>query len=88
MKSGSDNESKAKRSLTRRELLQAGAVAGLGAGLIGSSLGAAACGSLLALEASLLLVLTLRKFPMEAAADVGDKSVFAYLEGQRQPSNA
>jgi uncharacterized integral membrane protein len=36
----------------------------------------------------LLLVLTLRKFPMEAAADVGDKSVFAYLEGQRQPSNA
>jgi len=48
----------------------------------------AACGSLLALEASLLVVLTLRKFPMEAAADVGDKSVFAYLEGQRQPSNA
>jgi hypothetical protein len=25
---------------------------------------------------------------MEAAADVGDKSVFAYLEGQRQPSTA
>jgi uncharacterized integral membrane protein len=51
-------------------------------------LGATACGSLLALEAALLLVLTLRKFPMEAAADVGDKSVFAYLDGQRQPSNA
>ena len=48
----------------------------------------AACGSLMALEAGLLVVLTLRKFPMEAAADVGDKSVFAYLEGQRQPSNA
>jgi uncharacterized integral membrane protein len=45
-------------------------------------------GALLALEAVLLLVLTLRKFPMPAAADVGDKSVFAYLEGQRQPSKA
>jgi len=51
-------------------------------------LDASACGSLLAIEAALLVVLTLRKFPMEAAADVGDKSVFAYLEGQRQPSNA
>jgi uncharacterized integral membrane protein len=39
--------------------------------------------SLLGLESALLLVLTLRKFPMEAAADVGDKSVFAYLETQR-----
>jgi uncharacterized integral membrane protein len=45
-------------------------------------------GALLALEAALLLLLTLRKFPMPAAADVGDKSVFAYLEGQRQPSKA
>jgi uncharacterized integral membrane protein len=35
-------------------------------------------------EAALLLVLTLRKFPMPAAADVGDKSVFAYLEAQRR----
>ena len=35
----------ARRGLTRRELLQAGAVAGLGAGLLGTSLGAAACGS-------------------------------------------
>jgi len=41
------------------------------------------CGLLLALEAALLLLLTLRKFPMPAAADVGDKSVFAYLEAQR-----
>ncbi len=44
--------------------------------------------TLLAIQASLLLVLTLRKFPMPAAADVGDKSVFAYLESQRHPSNA
>ena len=39
---------------------------------------------LLALESALLLVLCLRKFPMPAAADVGDKSVFAHLEAQRQ----
>ncbi|MFT5338695.1 MAG: putative integral membrane protein [Cyanobium sp.] len=38
--------------------------------------------SLLALESGLLLVLCLRKFPMPAAADVGDKSVFAYLKDQ------
>jgi uncharacterized integral membrane protein len=43
---------------------------------------------LLAVEAALLLILTLRKFPMQAAADVGDKSVFAYLESQRPPSRA
>jgi uncharacterized integral membrane protein len=48
----------------------------------------ASCGLLLALEAGLLLVLTLRKFPMPAAADVGDKSVFAYLEAQRLSLNA
>jgi uncharacterized integral membrane protein len=48
----------------------------------------AASGTLLGLEAGLLLVLTLRKFPMPAAADVGDKSVFAYLEAQRgQPGS-
>ncbi len=40
--------------------------------------------SLLTVEALLLLVLCLRKFPMPAAADVGDKSVFAHLEGQRR----
>ena len=39
--------------------------------------------SLLTLESALLLVLCLRKFPMPAAADVGDKSVFAHLEAQR-----
>jgi uncharacterized integral membrane protein len=35
---------------------------------------------LLTLQAALLLVLCLRKFPMAAAADVGDKSVFAHLK--------
>jgi uncharacterized integral membrane protein len=39
---------------------------------------------LLALQAALLLVLCLRKFPMDAAADVGDKSVFTHLEQQRR----
>lgn len=47
-----------------------------------------ACGTLLALEAGLLLLLCLRKFPMPAAADVGDKSVFAALEEQRRAANA
>jgi hypothetical protein len=42
--------------------------------------------ALLAIEAVLLLVLTLRKFPMPAAADVGDKSVFLWLEQQRRPA--
>lgn len=36
--------------------------------------------ALLTVQAGLLLVLCLRKFPMPAAADVGDKSVFAHLE--------
>jgi uncharacterized integral membrane protein len=45
-------------------------------------------GRLLALEAALLLVLCLRKFPMAAAADVGDKSVFAFLEEQRRATTA
>lgn len=44
----------------------------------------AASTSLMTAEALLLLVLCLRKFPMPAAADVGDKSVFAHLESQRQ----
>ena len=37
---------------------------------------------LLSAAALLLVLLALRKFGMEAAADVGDKSVFAYLDGQ------
>lgn len=48
----------------------------------------AVTGWLLAIEAALLLVLCLRKFPMAAAADVGDKSVFAFLEEQRRQSAA
>ncbi|QEY33069.1 hypothetical protein EVJ50_13350 [Synechococcus sp. RSCCF101] len=36
---------------------------------------------LMLIAAALLLVLGLRKLPMEAAADVGDKSVFAHLDG-------
>ncbi|MFM2158364.1 MAG: hypothetical protein RLZZ124_838, partial [Cyanobacteriota bacterium] len=46
-------------------------------GHLSGLLDAAVCGGLLAVEAALLLLLTLRKFPMPAAADVGDKSVFA-----------
>ena len=57
-------------------------------GRLSGLLSAEACGLLLALEAALLLLLTLRKFPMPAAADVGDKSVFAYLEVQRLSPNA
>ncbi|MEY4360503.1 MAG: hypothetical protein RLZZ631_1989 [Cyanobacteriota bacterium] len=53
-------------------------------GALSGLLPAAASGTLMGVEAALLLVLTLRKFPMPAAADVGDKSVFAYLEAQRQ----
>ena len=53
-------------------------------GHLSGVIGADACGALLGLQAALLLVLCLRKFPMPAAADVGDKSVFAYLEAQRR----
>ncbi|MGB7565480.1 MAG: DUF2301 domain-containing membrane protein [Prochlorococcaceae cyanobacterium] len=57
-------------------------------GRLAGLLGDQATFSLLALQAGLLLVLTARKFPMAAAADVGDKSVFAYLEQQRPASIA
>jgi uncharacterized integral membrane protein len=50
------------------------------AGVIGPELTMA----LLALQAVLLVLLCLRKFPMPTAADVGDKSVFAHLERQRR----
>lgn len=53
-------------------------------GHLSGLLPAATTGWLLAIEAALLLVLCLRKFPMPAAADVGDKSVFAFLEEQRR----
>jgi len=42
----------------------------------------AACLGLLLTSAGLLVVLALRKFGNDAAADVGDKSVFAYLDSQ------
>ena len=41
------------------------------------------CGVLLTAAAALLLLLCLRKFPMAAAADVGDMSVFEHLDRQR-----
>ena len=47
-------------------------------------LGADTTLALLAVQAALLVVLCLRKVPMPAAADVGDKSVFDWLEQQRQ----
>jgi uncharacterized integral membrane protein len=50
------------------------------AGVLGPELTMA----LLAVQAGLLLLLCLRKFPMPTAADVGDKSVFAHLERQRR----
>ena len=40
------------------------------------------CLTLMAVAATLLVVLALRQFVMDAAADVGDKRVFAYLDGQ------
>jgi len=43
--------------------------------------------TMLGSSAFLLLVLAVRKFGMDAAADIGDKSVFTYLENQ-QPVNA
>jgi len=38
---------------------------------------------LLTTAALLLMILAIRKFGMDPAADIGDKSVFAYLEAQR-----
>ena len=43
---------------------------------------------MLAICSTLLVLLALRKFGMEAAADVGDKSVFAYLEDLRKAKSA
>jgi uncharacterized integral membrane protein len=56
------------------------ALLGYWLGLLDSAL----CLQLLALETGLMLVLCLRKFPMPAAADVGDKSVFEHLKAQQQ----
>ena len=49
-------------------------------GLIGNG----PCWFLVLFAGLLLVVLAVRKFGMEAAADVGDKSVFAYLDSQRE----
>ena len=49
-------------------------------GLIGNG----PCWFLVLFSGLLLVVLAVRKFGMEAAADVGDKSVFAYLDAQRE----
>ena len=51
-------------------------------GIINTSL----CAALLLSAGVLMVLLALRKFGMEAAADVGDKSVFAYLDSQRPAS--
>ncbi len=39
--------------------------------------------SMLSVSAFLLLILSLRKFGMDAASDVGDKSIFNYLDSQK-----
>lgn len=57
-------------------------------GYLGGVLGGGLTLQMLALESALLLVLCLRKLPMPAAADVGDKSVFAHLEILRQRGRA
>ena len=53
-------------------------------GRLAGVLGSEPTMALLALQAGLLLLLCLRKFPMPTAADVGDKSVFDHLERQRR----
>jgi len=55
--------------------------------LLGRLLGLVAkgpCWMLVLCAALLLVLLAVRKFGMEAAADVGDKSVFAYVDAQRK----
>ena len=49
-------------------------------GIISTSL----CAAFLLIAGLLMVLLALRKFGMEAAADVGDQSVFAYLEDLRK----
>ena len=51
-------------------------------GIISTSL----CAAFLLIAGLLMVLLALRKFGMDAAADVGDKSVFAYLDSQRPAS--
>lgn len=51
-------------------------------GRLTTLMGSELCLALMGLASLLLVVMALRKFGIDAAADVGDKSVFAYLEGQ------
>ena len=51
-------------------------------GWLSQLLPAGAAMALLAVEAALLLVLVLRKFPMPEEADLGDLSVFQHLDSQ------
>jgi uncharacterized integral membrane protein len=57
-------------------------------GRLSGLLDPAGTASLLTVEAGLLFVLCLRKFPMATAADVGDKSVFLHLEALRRGASA
>jgi len=44
--------------------------------------------ALLSISAIMLLILAIRKFGSEAAIDIGDKSVFAYLENSQKASSS
>lgn len=52
-------------------------------GWLAGVLNASIASALLALQSLLLLVLAIRKFPMAAEADLGDLSVFAFLDAQK-----
>ncbi len=73
---GADNVGPVDGRVTKRQLALLGHLSGLIKG--------PAAISLMTLASALLVLLALRKFGMEAAADVGDKSVFAYLEDLRR----
>ena len=55
-------------------------------GRLGGIISTSLCAAFLLIAGLLMVLLALRKFGMEAAADVGDKSVFAYLDSQRPAS--
>lgn len=52
-------------------------------GWLAGVLNASIASALLAFQSLLLLVLAIRKFPMAAEADLGDLSVFAFLDAQK-----
>ena len=43
--------------------------------------------ALLSISSALLLILSIRKFGMDASSDIGDKSVFTYLSNQQSMQN-